>query len=182
MGCRLVAKGVLAERDEVFYCALAEVYAILKAHWDGRGLPLLISERQQQMRKASQQQAPDVVVDGNHVFVPASPLVDGKHYQGIGVSSGIAEGVAEIIRSPEQGGRLKSGQIMVAPSTDPSWTPLFLQVAGIVLETGGYTSHGSIVAREYGIPAVVNLPGIMNVVKNGQRLVVDADQGKVAVT
>ena len=181
MGRRLVAKGVLAGPDEVFYCALAEVYAILKSHWDGRALPLVITERQQQMRKASLEQAPDVVVEGNHVFVPASPSIDGKHYQGIGVSSGVAEGIAEIICSPEQGVRLQSGQIMVAPSTDPSWTPLFLQVAGIVLETGGYTSHGSIVAREYGIPAVVNLPGILKVIKNGQMLVVNADQGHIAV-
>ncbi|KAF1086196.1 Chondramide synthase cmdD [Sporotomaculum syntrophicum] len=67
----------------------------------------------------------------------------------------------------------------MAPSTDPGWTPLFLKVSAIVMETGGFLSHGSIVAREYGIPAVVNIPGAMKVIKDGQLITVDGDGGKV---
>ena len=70
---------------------------------------------------------------------------------------------------------------MVAPSTDPAWTPLFIHARGIVLETGGYTSHGSIVAREYGIPAVVNIAGALQLIKNGQTVIVNANNGTVTL-
>jgi pyruvate,water dikinase len=68
---------------------------------------------------------------------------------------------------------------MVAPSTDPGWTPLFLKAGAVVMETGGFLSHGAIVAREYGIPAVVNIPGVMAILKEGQTIVVDGDSGKI---
>jgi pyruvate,water dikinase len=74
---------------------------------------------------------------------------------------------------------LQPGEILVAPSTDPGWTPLFLRASAIVMASGGYLSHGAIVAREYGIPAVVNLPGILEDLKSGDMLVVDGDAGKV---
>jgi pyruvate,water dikinase len=67
----------------------------------------------------------------------------------------------------------------VAPSTDPGWTPLFLRAGAVVMETGGYISHGAIVAREYGLPAVVNLPGILQHIADGDRLIVDGDLGEV---
>ena len=75
--------------------------------------------------------------------------------------------------------RLQAGDILVAPSTDPAWTPLFLRAGGLVMETGGYLSHGAIVAREFGIPAVVNQPGILDVLRDGQRLRVDGLRGQV---
>ena len=67
----------------------------------------------------------------------------------------------------------------VAPSTDPGWTPLFLRAKAVVMETGGYLSHGAIVAREYGLPTVVNLPGILRQVADGEILEVDGDIGEV---
>lgn len=75
--------------------------------------------------------------------------------------------------------RLQPGDIMVAPSTDPGWTPLFLKAGAVVMETGGFLSHGAIVAREYGVPAVVNIPGVMRVIKDGYQVVVDGDEGKI---
>jgi rifampicin phosphotransferase len=67
----------------------------------------------------------------------------------------------------------------VAPSTDPAWTPLFLRASAVVMEVGGCLSHGAIVAREYGLPAVVNVPGLLQAVRDGEELTVDSDQGKV---
>ena len=69
--------------------------------------------------------------------------------------------------------------MLVAPSTDPGWTPLFLRASAVVMEVGGYLSHGAIVAREYGIPAVVNIPGLLTAIHDGDRLVVDGDRGRV---
>ena len=74
---------------------------------------------------------------------------------------------------------MKHGEILVAPSTDPAWTPLFLKAGGLVMETGGYLSHGAIVAREFGIPAVVNIPGILMQLEEGETIEVDGDHGKV---
>lgn len=67
----------------------------------------------------------------------------------------------------------------MAPSTDPGWTPLFLKAAALVMEAGGSLSHGAIVAREYGIPAVINVPGVMKVIKDGQTITVDGEEGKI---
>jgi pyruvate,water dikinase len=74
---------------------------------------------------------------------------------------------------------LQAGDVLVAPSTDPAWTPLFLKVGALVMETGGYLSHGAIVAREFGIPAVVNVPGIRAVLEEGETICVNGDAGTV---
>jgi pyruvate,water dikinase len=100
---------------------------------------------------------------------------------GAGVSSGRARGTARVIRHPSEGARLQPGNILVAPSTDPAWTPLFLRASAVVMEVGGYLSHGAIVAREYGLPAVVNVAGAVSTVQDGQILTVDGDAGEVIV-
>jgi pyruvate,water dikinase len=84
-----------------------------------------------------------------------------------------------VLRHPAEKEALLPGEILVAPSTDPGWTPLFLQAAGLVVETGGYMSHGAIVAREFALPAVVNLPGIMAVLRDGDEIEVDGMRGEV---
>jgi pyruvate,water dikinase len=87
---------------------------------------------------------------------------------------------ARVILDPV-GAILKPGEILVAPSTDPGWTPLFLTAGGLVMEMGGAMSHGSIVAREYGIPAVVGVPGATERIETGQVLTVDGSAGTVRV-
>ena len=77
------------------------------------------------------------------------------------------------------GARLEPGEILVAPSTDPGWTPLFLTAGGLVMEMGGPMSHGAVVAREYGIPAVVGLPGATEQIATGQQITVDGSNGIV---
>lgn len=86
---------------------------------------------------------------------------------------------ARLIDHAAAGTGLQAGDVLVAPSTDPAWTPLFLKASALVMETGGYLSHGAIVAREFGIPAVVNLPGIRAQLKNGDALRVDGNAGVV---
>jgi phosphoenolpyruvate synthase/pyruvate phosphate dikinase len=78
--------------------------------------------------------------------------------------------------------RLGHGETLVAPSTDPGWTPLFLRASAVVMETGGYLSHGAIVAREYGLPAVVNIPGILSQIQDGEIRTVDDDAAMVRRT
>ena len=102
-----------------------------------------------------------------------------ERFSGIPVGMGRVTGVARLLTTPQQGERLGRGEILVVPSTDHAWTPLFLKAGGLVMETGGYLSHGVIVAREFGIPAVVNLPGILQQLQDGDRLEVDGDKGLV---
>ncbi|MCP4363254.1 MAG: phosphoenolpyruvate synthase [Chloroflexi bacterium] len=96
------------------------------------------------------------------------------------VSAGVVEGIARVIHDPTQE-ILQPGEILVAPFTDPGWTPLFINAAGLVMEVGGLMTHGSVVAREYGIPAVVALPEATTRIQTGQRLRVNGDAGYVEI-
>src|SRR5262249_26589475 len=99
---------------------------------------------------------------------------------GSAASAGVAEGPARVVLDP-QTATLGKGEVLVAPGTDPGWTPLFLNAAGLVTEVGGLMTHGSVVAREYGIPAVVGVPGATRAIRTGQRVRVNGDLGCVEV-
>ncbi len=101
--------------------------------------------------------------------------------QGIAASPGVATGVARKLHEPSDAAALREGGILVARSTDPSWTPLFFGAQGIVTEIGGYLSHGAIVAREFGIPAVINVRGGFDAIPQGTKLVVDGDSALVTI-
>jgi phosphohistidine swiveling domain-containing protein len=99
--------------------------------------------------------------------------------QGVGCSAGQVTGTACVLTSIREGTVVVPGQILVAPSTDPGWTPLFLTAAGLVAEIGGMLSHGATVAREYGLPAVVGVPDATKRIQNGQQITVDGFTGLV---
>jgi pyruvate,water dikinase len=101
--------------------------------------------------------------------------------QGIPLSAGVAEGPALVLNEPTPIAPGTEPYILVCPSTDPAWVPLFVQARGLVMETGGVLSHGAIVAREFGLPAVAGLPGIQQRLQSGQRIRVDGAAGTVAV-
>ncbi|MGD8857877.1 MAG: PEP-utilizing enzyme, partial [Chloroflexota bacterium] len=109
----------------------------------------------------------------------AGATVAAHKLTGIPASSGQVRGQAVIINNPGEAGRVQPGQILVTRSTDPGWTPLFSIVGGLVLEIGGQLSHGAIVAREYGLPAVVNVPEATTRIQDGQTIVVDGSTGEV---
>ena len=94
---------------------------------------------------------------------PATPpdAAPGAEWQGVAAAPGVATGPACVLRNPHDGAGMARGDVLVAPSTDPGWTPLFLRASAVVMETGGYLPHGAVVAREFGLPAVVNLPDAM---------------------
>ena len=109
-----------------------------------------------------------------------SPTAHGHDgWLGLGVAAGSIEAPARLIRTPQEGARLTQAEILVAPTTDPGWTPLFLRAGGLVMEKGGSLSHGAIVAREFGLPAVVNIPGVLDLLHDGEIIRVDGDTGVV---
>ena len=181
LGRRFSRQGLLERQDDIFFCYWNELRELLADQWDGSGLTARIADRQEQHRIWQQLEPPDLVLEDQpqHVVHPARQTSDGL--KGLGVSAGQASGTARIIRHPDEGQMLSPGEILVAPSTDPAWTPLFLKAAALVAETGGFISHGAIVAREYGIPAVVNLPGALRLITDGQQITVDGDIGVVII-
>ncbi|VVB89295.1 Phosphoenolpyruvate synthase [uncultured archaeon] len=135
-----------------------------------------LRERREEL---SELDPPDVIIDEAPLPKTQALNAHGKVLGGIGVAAGRASGRARLISHPRENNRLQAGDVLVAPSTDPGWTPLFLRANALVMEVGGYLSHGAIVAREYGIAAVVNVPGVMKNLKDGEQLTVDGDEGKV---
>jgi pyruvate,water dikinase len=194
VGRRLVAAGHLDEVEEVFHLANRDLEAYLLGQWDGRGARSLAVDRRAQRLAWLAESPPDVITwaadaEGHAVARPtAHPAArvltkdateSVARWLGVPAAPGRGTGTACVLCSPLEGRRLRRGDVLVAPSTDPGWTPLFLRACAVVMETGGYISHGAIVAREYGLPAVVNLPGILQHIADGDRLVVDGDTGEV---
>lgn len=199
IGKRLVSKGLLERTEEIFFLTGDEIASLLSAQWDGNGIRAIVDHRLERRKVLQAEPAPDVVM-GDRAMVnlragmaPAGlqrvgpdggarrqPTPDATGaLQGVAVSSGVAQGPARLILHPNQGTALRKGEVLVAPSTDPAWTPLFLRASAVVMEVGGYLSHGAIVAREYGIPAVVNVAGAMSTFRDGETLTVDGNTGLV---
>jgi len=140
----------------------------------------LVTTRKAEMEADAQVELPDTIC-GDHV--PTRPIlpVEGQEYLvGISGSSGRAQGYARIVLDPAEAPvTLTRSDILIVPFTDVGWTPLFSGIGGIVAETGGQLSHTSIVAREYGLPAVVSVKKATHLVKDGQPITVDGDTGRV---
>lgn len=99
---------------------------------------------------------------------------------GVPVSNGECEGVVRIVHSAEDANKLQKGEIMVARFTDIGWTPYYSVVNGLITEIGSSLSHGAVVAREYGLPTIVNVKGATKVLKDGDRIVMDASRGRIS--
>ena len=106
----------------------------------------------------------------------------GDTLKGVAASPGSVTATACVVHGPEDFGQMKAGDVLVAPITTPAWTPLFARAAAIVTDVGGPLSHGSIVAREYGIPAVLGTGSATKRIHNGQRITVDGSAGKVELS
>jgi pyruvate,water dikinase len=114
-------------------------------------------------------------------FIPGQGRQAGNTLEGVGASPGKVTGTATVLHGPEDFDRMERDAILVAKVTTPAWTPLFAMASGIVTDIGGPLSHGSIVAREYGIPAVLGTVSATKVIQSGQRISVDGDTGQVVV-
>lgn len=179
LGSRFCERAIIEEQADIYFCTWPELFSVLTGEWDGAGLQALIAERKALMREMESISPPDIIFGETPKYTEPVTQTSGNCLAGVPVAAGKASGTARLIRHPGEGSRLQPGDVLVAPSTDPGWTPLFLKAGAVVMETGGFLSHGAIVAREYGVPAVVNIPGVMSVIEEGRRVAVDGDEGKV---
>ena len=162
----------------IFYLVPDELRRLI----DGEVFSDVITARKTKRELMLQIEVPDVIFsDALDQIGTATPLETVDTLTGVGVSAGIATGQARVLLTPTDVRPSDRNYILVCPSTDPAWTPLFLHAAGLVMERGGILSHGAVVAREYGVPAVANIPNATRRIADGQTLQVDGDQGTISI-
>lgn len=178
---KLVQTGVLNEINDIFYLTLDEVRDLEKNTFM-KDANQIIKERKQQEEINKKLTPPRVMTSDGEVITGRRSVTNAPEGALIGtpVSSGVIEGYAKIVLHPEDA-NLNEGEIMIAPFTDPGWTPLFHSAKALVMEVGGMMTHGAVVAREYGIPSVVGIDNATKVIKNGDYIRVDGTQGYVQI-
>jgi pyruvate,water dikinase len=180
-GERLVSEGVLDEKDDIFFLHLNEMKSLGRGELtDARSLTA--SRKADYLRQLKVRRIPRIMLsDGTAFYDYAGKIaVDENSILGSPVSAGVVEGRVHVVMNPN-GARLEPGEIMVCPATDPAWTPLFLTAGGLITEVGGMITHGSVVAREYGIPAVVGITDATTILKTGQLIRLDGSTGLVTL-
>ncbi|WP_226583902.1 phosphoenolpyruvate synthase [Halobacillus litoralis] len=178
---KLLKENKITDEKDVYYLSLDELIELSE---DGfaENVQEKVRERKKQFEWHKSFKPPGVMTTEGEIIKGAPREGDFPSGALIGspVSSGVVEGTARVISSPEKA-NLNEGEILVASHTDPGWTPLFQSAGAVVTEVGGVMTHGSVVAREYGLPAVVGVEDAMTLIEDGQKVRVDGDKGYVEV-
>jgi rifampicin phosphotransferase len=176
---RLVRARVIHEKEDIYYLRFEELHEVVRTHkLDGQ----IISQRKDEYKFYEKLTPPRVITSDGEIItgaykrenLPAGAMV------GLPVSSGVIEGRARVILDMADAD-LEDGDILVTAFTDPSWTPLFVATKGLVTEVGGLMTHGAVIAREYGLPAVVGVENATKLIKDGQRIRVHGTEGYVEI-
>jgi rifampicin phosphotransferase len=181
-GEEFVRSGELERADDLCFLSLDEIAAF--AHRQPRDWAAFIAGRRETYRaELMRRQVPRLLLSDGRAFYeglirPGGQAAEGGGLHGSPVSPGSSEGKVRVVLDPRQA-HLEPGEILVCPGTDPSWTPLFLSAAGLVMETGGMMTHGAVVAREYGIPAIVGVDRATHRLHTGQRIRMDGSTGEI---
>jgi pyruvate,water dikinase len=178
LGQRWTERGLLSRAEQIFFLTFDEIEAEVT---QGEPMNVLAAQRQQEYEANKHRPWPNAIHGEREEYaqVVEQSQDDAGHLQGVAGSPGVVTGRARVIRGPEEFHRLEKGDILIAPITNPVWTPLFAIASGVVTEVGGILSHGAIVAREYGVPAVMSITGATQRILEGQTVTVDGDKGRV---
>lgn len=184
-GARLVRDGVLEAADDVFFLHREEVAAALR---DGADRRKLVAERRAEHARNEARTAPYWVgripeqVSNDGLFdVPRVENTTTDFLKGTGASAGVVRGTARVTLSQDDFGRIQPGDIVVCPSSNPSWVPIFTIAGGLVTNTGGVLSHAAVVAREFGLPAVVGTGDATTKIADGRLVEIDGTAGTVTL-
>lgn len=176
---KLVQANVIHAQEDIYYLTFDELREVVRTNQlDYR----IIVKRKDEYKAYEKLTPPRVITSDGEIIAggykrenfPAAALI------GLPVSSGVAEGRARVILNMEDAD-LEEGDILVTPYTDPSWTPLFVSIKGLVTEVGGLMTHGAVIAREYGLPAVVGVENATKLIKDGQRIRVHGTEGYIEI-
>ncbi|EHS57623.1 phosphoenolpyruvate synthase [Paenibacillus sp. Aloe-11] len=175
----LVQAGVIHEKEDIYYLTFEELHEVVRTNeLDYQ----IISKRKDEYKLYEKLTPPRVITSDGEIIageykrenIPAEAIV------GLPVSSGVIEGRARVILNMEDAD-LEDGDILVTSFTDPSWTPLFVSIKGLVTEVGGLMTHGAVIAREYGLPAIVGVENATKLIKDGQRIRVHGTEGYIEI-
>ncbi len=184
LGQHLVEAELLEDAEHVYYLGRTEIERALSGH----AAPVDVSERirtrdrQRRLAPPLRIGKPSKLLEATQsaaILAMRSHPVDGAHIVGMPASPGSAKGPVRIVRGPEEFERLRPGEILVAPTTSPAWTPLFARALAVVTDGGSVAAHASLVAREYGLPAVVAAEGATSRLRDGMIVTVDGSAGTV---
>jgi pyruvate,water dikinase len=179
-GAMLQRGGRLDATDDVFFLTAEELRDALQG--SSADLKGMVRSRKEEHERVRRLTPPRVITNEGEIVTRrhSRENLPPNAIQGSAASPGIVEGRAKVVLDPTHA-VLNAGEILVAPFTDPGWTPLFINAKGLVMEVGGLMTHGSVVAREYGIPAVVCVPDATTKIKTGQLVRVNGDEGFVEI-
>ncbi|WP_138493546.1 phosphoenolpyruvate synthase [Paenibacillus pinistramenti] len=176
---QLVQAGVIPDKEDIYYLTFEELQEVMRTRQlDSR----IIDKRKVEYKNYDKLTPPRVITSDGEIItgqyrrenIPAGAIA------GLAVSSGVVEGRARVILKVEDAD-LEEGDILVTAFTDPSWTPLFLSIKGLVTEVGGLMTHGAVIAREYGLPAVVGVENAAKRIKDGQRIRIHGTEGYIEI-
>ena len=175
---QLIQAGRLKCEDDIFYLEFPEAKALEAGLTDWQDVEGIIHDRRLRYQRQSLERPRETFNIQARI-----PLLrpDDNLLVGDCASPGVATGIARVIRDPSVSADLAAGDVLVAPYTDPAWTPLFPGAAAIVVEVGSYLSHAGTVAREYGIPCLVDVHGCTEKIRSGQSLRINASEGWVEI-
>jgi pyruvate,water dikinase len=173
----LVKKGIIRDKEDIYYLTLEELRETMNTNRLEYGI---IEKRKEEYASYRKLTPPRVITSEGEIIsgeyntghLPQGALA------GVPVSSGVVEGRARVIFRMEDAD-MEEGDILVTPFTDPSWTPVFVTIKGLVTEVGGMMTHGAVVAREYGLPAVVSVENATGLIRDGQRIRINGTEGYV---
>ncbi|MEO5891752.1 MAG: phosphoenolpyruvate synthase [Ferruginibacter sp.] len=176
---KLVQANIIHEKEDIYYLSFEELHELVRTNKPDY---LLIKKRKDEFKLYEKLTPPRVITSDGEIIagkynrgnLPAEAII------GLAVSSGVAEGRARVILKMEDAD-LEEGDILVTAFTDPSWTPLFVSIKGLVTEVGGLMTHGAVIAREYGLPAIVGIENATKLIKDGQRIRVHGTEGYVEI-
>lgn len=176
---QLVQANVIHEKEDIYYLTFEELHEVVRTNkLDYQ----MISKRKDEYRLYEKLTPPRVITSDGEIIVGEykrdNPMDEA--IVGLPVSSGVIEGRARVILNMEDAD-LEDGDILVTTFTDPSWTPLFVSIKGLVTEVGGLMTHGAVIAREYGLPAVVGVVNATKLIKDGQRIRVNGTEGYIEI-
>jgi phosphohistidine swiveling domain-containing protein len=182
---RFIERGWLATRSDYFQLTFAELAAAVRGELLPERLLAMAAERSRENERNRALRMPLLMRASTLPSLMRTADINGgslndDELTGLPVSGGCVEAEVVIVRSPDDFSRMKRGAILVAPATDPSWTPLFTLASGVIVEIGGVLSHASTIAREYGLPALANVKHATRRLRNGERVRLDAHAGRVS--
>lgn len=180
----LLERGGLLAGEDIVFLQLDEVRALAAGAISPGQAQQLIDERAGEFAQNRATPRPDFLIAGDQPVREAAPTdAQGadRMLHGLGISPGTVRGTVRVVETLADMAKLQPGDILVTRATDPGWTPLFLTAAGLVLELGSLLSHGAVVAREYRLPAVVNIQGATRLLEDGMEVTIDGDRGDVIV-